>query len=209
MEESLAFDRWLVADCMPLREVFPCRQVNTINFDSPDLQSYCDNLDGISQRSKIRFRWYGQAFPPIDGVFELKHKVNSVGFKDSWKLDLGNSSCRTWGDLFNSVQNHLPDKLQLYRGLLRLPVILNQYQRSYFEIHRDVRMTVDNNLRARAITPRSLLNEGPMAALPVYRVIEIKFPRECKSIVNGLTKNLPLRPTKYSKYVSSIDRCYP
>ena len=35
------------------------RQVNSIYFDDVDFSSVRDNLAGISQRNKLRLRWYG------------------------------------------------------------------------------------------------------------------------------------------------------
>ena len=40
------------------------RIVNNIYLDTPDLRNYHQNVEGHSQRTKLRARWYGSLFTP-------------------------------------------------------------------------------------------------------------------------------------------------
>ena len=55
-------------------EAYPERYVNNIYFDDERLSHYNANINGISYRTKLRLRWYGDAFGIIDPSLELKIK---------------------------------------------------------------------------------------------------------------------------------------
>ena len=40
---------------------FPDRYVNNIYLDTPVMSNYWNNVTGLSQRVKVRIRWYGEA----------------------------------------------------------------------------------------------------------------------------------------------------
>ena len=40
---------------------YPERQVNNVYFDTWDYRAYAENLAGVSERSKVRYRWYGDS----------------------------------------------------------------------------------------------------------------------------------------------------
>ena len=57
------------------REVYHLRQVNNIYFDTLAYNDYFDNVLGVSDRKKIRTRWYGDTLGDIQKpVFEIKIK---------------------------------------------------------------------------------------------------------------------------------------
>ena len=59
------------------REVFHERQVNNIYFDTAAYNDYFDNVLGVSDRKKIRIRWYGDTFGAIKKPkLEIKRVVN-------------------------------------------------------------------------------------------------------------------------------------
>ena len=69
------------------REVYHQRQVNNIYFDSAGYNDYFDNVLGVSERKKIRIRWYGETFGVIKNpVLEIKIKKGLVGDKWSYQL---------------------------------------------------------------------------------------------------------------------------
>ena len=56
-------------------EIYQLRNVNNMYFDSFRLVNYSDNVDGSSDRIKIRIRWYGELFGKIKNpVLEIKEK---------------------------------------------------------------------------------------------------------------------------------------
>lgn len=56
--------------CTHAREKYKKRTVNSLYFDDVDFSSVRDNLAGVSNRKKLRLRWYG-------------HDKNSTPFFDS------------------------------------------------------------------------------------------------------------------------------
>ena len=63
-------------------EVFYERSINNIYFDTPMFKSYFDNIDGNSDRTKVRIRWYGELYDNIKKpTLELKIKNGILGHK--------------------------------------------------------------------------------------------------------------------------------
>ena len=70
-------------------EIYSSRYINNIYFDTYSFSNYFDNVDGLSDRFKVRIRWYGELFGIInEPKLEIKLKkgatrkkiVNSYGF---------------------------------------------------------------------------------------------------------------------------------
>ena len=49
-----------IKDSTFMKKSFPDRKVNSLYFDDENYSCVRDNLAGISDRKKMRFRWYGQ-----------------------------------------------------------------------------------------------------------------------------------------------------
>ena len=60
---------------------YPPRRVNSLYLDTPDLSSLGENLAGVSDRQKLRLRWYGDSVRAIEPLLELKQKRNLLGRK--------------------------------------------------------------------------------------------------------------------------------
>ena len=66
------------------REIYHPRYVNNIYFDTFDMGSYFDNVNGAFNRVKVRIRWYGDLFGPIKKpILEFKIKKGLLGTKIS------------------------------------------------------------------------------------------------------------------------------
>ena len=64
------------------REQFEERTVNSIYFDTLNLKSAVDNLNGVSDREKFRVRWYGKNSELLnEPILENKVKKNFQGYK--------------------------------------------------------------------------------------------------------------------------------
>ena len=114
-------------------KLFPNRIVNSIYFDDKDLNAYYENLNGLSNRTKYRFRFYGNLSQNINGTFERKIKSNDVNYKltESKKISLE-----------NLYKSKFPNKKNLS------PNIHTKYQRYYFyNRFKNIRCTVDVGLK--------------------------------------------------------------
>ena len=67
-------------------EAFPLRQVNSIYFDDTEYSSIYQNLDGVTEKKKLRVRWYGDKKIIIDPVIEIKSKKGFIVKKRLSKL---------------------------------------------------------------------------------------------------------------------------
>ena len=85
---SLAKILWMVrSHSYGLFEVYPSRYINNIYFDTNCLKSYVDNVEGVSDRHKIRLRWYGNDREQLtNSRLEIKIKRGVAGFKKSYQM---------------------------------------------------------------------------------------------------------------------------
>lgn len=203
------FELWFRSGGHTFRKCYQDRQVNNINFDTFDLANYSDNLDGISRRSKLRLRWYGTDNLPADSVFEIKQKINSLGCKQYAQVDLSRYSWTDWASLMRQFAPDIPTELLPMRSLLYHPVVLNSYLRSYYEDSGGVRLTVDRDLNVCRVRLFEDLTQRYMVSVPIYRIVEVKYPKEKNNDVRNMLEALNIRPTKYSKYVAAVDRVMP
>ena len=60
---------------------YPDRCVNNIYFDDYDYSIFSQNVSGISERYKVRYRWYGESDILQKGFLEIKCKRNQFGWK--------------------------------------------------------------------------------------------------------------------------------
>ena len=56
-----------------------------IYFDNEELDFLFENIEGHSNRRKIRIRWYGECFGNINANLEYKIKNGNVGYKEIFK----------------------------------------------------------------------------------------------------------------------------
>ena len=187
---------------------YPPRQINNLYFDTPQLDSYSENLAGISMRRKLRLRWYGETPINVKGILELKCKRSFQGWKVSQKLPepLSLSPELTWHQLRQTLRPILKPELKYFLDRYSWPVLLNQYQREYYlSFDRQVRITLDFQLRAYdqrlSTTPnltRNILPSGKM-------VVEVKANREHRALLSETLAQLPLRVGKHSKYALAME----
>src|SRR5690348_8659937 len=64
-----------------LRRQHPTRDLNSVYFDTDNLDTYWSNLAGSSERHKVRLRWYGPLAPTSPCRFEVKRKFGHYGWK--------------------------------------------------------------------------------------------------------------------------------
>ncbi len=188
------------------REIFAPRQVNNIYFDTPALKFYRDNEIGISERKKVRIRWYGGLFQKI-GSPKLEYKIKSGLLGTKWTFDVQpfemeeQFSAAYISAILNS--SYLPK--QILEDLKMLsPSLINCYKRTYFlSADKQFRLTFDEDLsyyRVGAFRSDFLRKKEQDNAF----VIELKYPEEADETANRITSALPYRLDKSSKYVNGI-----
>lgn len=189
------------------REVFHIRQVNNIYFDSVGYNDYFDNVLGVSDRKKIRIRWYGDTFGEIrKPVLEVKIKKGIVGDKWSYKLtpfvlnnDFNNDLIQ---DVFKTSNLPLPI---LESTKMVTPTLLNFYSRKYFmSADNKFRVTLDFKLFYHRIDKRfNNFNFTPVS--DDNKIIELKYGLLDDKVANAISTQFPFRLSKNSKYVNGVN----
>jgi len=182
------------------KKIYFNRRVNSIYYDTIDLNCLWDNINGYSNRNKYRVRWYDK-IQNSEVFFEKKTKINqttqkirvSLGkFKDNESL---NNFLKT-----NEFNNKIFDITTL--NLVR---VLNvSYDRDYYictenklRITFDQKITTHQNSNGKFFKNFVDLNNN---------ILEFKYLNENSEYVRNKMYNLNfnVRNQKFSKYVQSF-----
>lgn len=186
---------------------YPSRDVHNIYFDSPNWDSYSDNLSGASRRTKCRLRWYGDLKAAEVATFEAKHRRHAIGHKRQQRVpmrELGLASLPI-GRLYGRLRPLLQADLRLWLDQGHMPVLYDRYRREYYATSAGIRMTVDTSIVYTLLHGGSLGKLRPLPG-PAPGVLEVKYPFERRREVEEALRRLPFRATRCSKYALGIDQ---
>lgn len=174
---------------------FSSRNVSSIYLDTFNFDFVKDNINGVSQRKKIRFRWYNDDFSKI--YLEEKNKQNFLVKKNISKA----INFKKDQNLVQNLQKYFLSLDQIYNNFNFRFVLKTNYLRSYWiNNEKNIRATIDTNLSTSPINDlnRKLdLNET---------ILEFKFSPSNEELFRNLfsQNNFNLRSKKYSKYLQSF-----
>jgi len=205
---SADFDKlqsWIVSET-DLFTLHPDRVNNNVYFETSRYSSATDNIDGLSKRTKVRFRWYGDTETLSDsGKLEFKRKHNTEGCKDQYKINFLNKDLIAYKDIIKTISSSLPLDRQIEFSDYSLPFILNRYQRSYYSTGDEkIRVTIDKSIEAYDQRWSRNINKKIKITLPDLVIVEFKFAPSNKPASIKLMKNFPFRVSKHSKYINSV-----
>lgn len=197
--------RWITENTPSFHKEHPARRVNSLYFDSYDLQDYQNNLAGISRRTKLRLRWYGK--DQIDTSYRLEAKFRRAGI--GWKSIHPVTLDDFWGRAITASQRALswqvPEQFVPLLNDRPQPVLTTRYDREYFISDRGgIRMTIDHNIRfvdQRLSVKPSRTFVGTETD---HQIIEFKFPFDKLDTIRDELDKFPLRPSRSSKYVNGL-----
>jgi len=189
-------------------EIFYERGVNNLYLDFEDMETYTDNVAGVSQRLKIRIRWYGKLFGLIKKpTLELKIKNGEIYKKLVFPLKqfLFNKSFSKKfleKEVFN--KSDLPAWLSETLKLTSSSS-LNCYKRRYFiSNNKSYRITIDRNLTFFNIKNNNNFFR-PKLEDKQNIILELKYNKKEDDQIEQVTQHFPFRLTKSSKYVCGVD----
>lgn len=199
--------RWVRLHPAMFSKPYSDRWVNNVYYDTYDYHSYTGNLSGESQRSKIRFRWYGKLHQIENGTLEVKMKRNSFGWKINHAFTLSYSLKNLmWKDFTKKISDQLPGKDRQLFLSHPMPTIINRYHREYFISHdKKVRLTIDTKQSVFDQRYKSAANITNKSFIPDNVVIEVKFDRQHYDAAMKVIHGLPIRSSRNSKYMNSIN----
>lgn len=186
------------------REVFYPRTVHNYYCDSESLSAYEENLTGVSERVKVRYRWYTseRELTPSKITAEIKYKTGKVGGKKLIPLDItpvGHSSREiVKNGILNCSQEFLP-----YLSTYSTPTLYNEYKRTYFlSADSKIRVTLDDNISFAPL----MFGENSLRRhdLRPFRIIEVKGEARYSEEISKVLSSFPYRPYRFSKYVVGI-----
>lgn len=185
-----------------LRPLHPDRIVQSIYFDSPENDAVESNLAGISERSKLRWRWYGDAVDAAKGQLEHKLRINGVGSKEVHKTTQQIPIRGVDRRLFTSeLEKQLPAaaRTQLF-GLE--PVQWIRYHRAYLgSADGQLRVTLDSRLTTFDQRITSHLQCNAATPLPRIGIIEVKADANHRESAESFVQGMGWRPGRCSKFV--------
>ena len=188
-------------------QAHPQRIVNNIYLDSENHSSYFENINGDSERKKIRIRWYGNSHGNVKSPqLEIKSKKGITGKKTVFPIpsfEMNNVFLRHFGDYFlNVCDNAELGDVSFLKGLR--PTLINSYKRNYFlDASRSFRLTFDCDIKSH---PPYL--DEKVKASNQGAVLELKYDVSLDPLAEQISAHLPYRMSKHSKYSEGMKLCY-
>jgi len=188
-----------------LKRHHPSQFVNSLYLDDLWANDALDNLSGLSDRKKIRLRWYADD----DNIrqysnlkLEVKSKKSFLSHKEVFDIDSSTlSKDISYDKLTKIAVKALADNGKI-APLLR-PTLQVQYFRDYYIIGNGIRLTVDRNIRFLD----AMMVDKPSEISSKYFdqvVMEIKFDPGLYRSVASIMNNLKTSPSRNSKYLRGL-----
>ena len=199
-ENHLALINTLLRSDLFFTNQYPQRKVNSIYFDDTNFSSIRENLNGVSDKKKIRIRWYGIEKKLIKPQLEIKGKKGSETRKRNYSINELNNL--KFSDLKNieKIKNLVNGKIKLKKIIY--PVLSTHYDRQYFISNNSkIRATVDYNMQS--VYLKNISQIKIVKNFSKVCILELKYPTKLDRYVRGKLKNITLRLSKNSKFVSS------
>ena len=196
----LALINSLIRSKLFFRTQYPLRKVNSIYFDTYDYNSIRENLDGVSNKKKIRIRWYGDKNTTKNPIIETKSKKGFETKKESMPIreldDLKVFSLKNLKILKETINLKLKQKKIIY------PVLTTHYEREYFiSLNGKIRATIDYDLKSVFLN-----NSSQIDIIKNFKnicILELKYSTSLDKYVRKNLKDISLRLSKNSKFVNS------
>ena len=167
-----------------LKRLFPDRIVESVYFDTKDLQFFNLSEEGITPRFKIRIRGYNNK-----------------------KLD--NLEIKTTNNYHREkvvIKNFIFDNYELHKNLKKIGIkqtvqkkIRIKYLRSYYKLENVGRITLDRNIEF--LSPEESFHNSKKIK---QNILEVKVQRE-NIDKNFIEKIINLKETRFSKYCIGIN----
>ncbi len=210
------FYSWLYNS--PFKRKYDNRNVNSLYYDTINLDFANDNISGLSSRIKIRTRWYtknnenflDEFCKSKDFRFEIKRKKNNYSdkiFFPKQYFETKNSVTDQRTFLKKELQNELSKFSELSHLILNDTFFVG-YNREYFEhaSSENLRLTIDKDLSC--LICSKILNSKNIKIANNFIIVELKFNEYNEDLTKNILKNFPFRQVRSSKYLYAISKYY-
>tara|TARA_B110000238_G_C15984213_1_gene377403 strand:- start:40 stop:717 length:678 start_codon:yes stop_codon:yes gene_type:complete len=179
------------------RQQHTSRFINSIYFDTNNLDCINDNLDGTNIRKKFRVRWYGNNKSLNNPNLEIKYKKNFESYKKIYLL--GKFKNLDFTDINNIklLSKYINNNILLNQNLK--PINLIQYKRLYLISSNNlIRATLDYDIKSKKII--NFLN--PFFSNFRDVILELKYETNLDNYVRTNLNQMNTRYSKSSKYIN-------
>ncbi len=191
------------------------RCVNSIYYDTPNLDFANDNISGQSKRIKIRVRWYSKIKENIfsdfiktdkNFKFEIKRKFN----RHSDKIVLPEIICSARNNI-NQRKNFLKQQLRLQlfnfkklSSFILQDIVYVGYKREYYEhtLNPKLRFTIDKDIFCSL--SNNFQNKKTINLSKDFLIAEIKIQEKDEKEIKDNLITLPFRQNRSSKYLYAL-----
>lgn len=177
-------------------QIFLPRRINSIYIDTYNFDFAKDNINGVSRRKKIRFRWYNDNLNEI--FLEEKNKQNFQVNKIVSKIPfLVNKNF-----IVRDLQRYLDENNNKVSNYNYKFVLKTNYLRSYWiSSNKQLRATIDTNIKTSSINKLNNLFDFNET------VLEFKFHPNNEDYFRKFysLQTFNFRAKKFSKYIQSFN----
>ena len=195
--------------CRPDKE-YPADRVNSLYFDTVDLDQYQKSESGEFRKNKVRIRWYDSDIKETADIpvyVELKSREGFASRKQRRKFMVPQQALNP-----ANLHNGILDKTTIIHTLASFghflekpfrPVIVISYHRYRFsEMQTGVRVSFDSDIRARVVAT----DLGPSSEVRLNdSVIEVKGPSLELPLTLRRLRFLDVVWSRFSKYGNCLD----
>ena len=179
------------------RQQHTSRFINSIYFDTNNLDCINDNLDGTNIRKKFRVRWYGNNKTLNNPNLEIKYKKNFESYKKIYLLEKFKNLDFTDINNIKLLSKYINNNILLNQNLK--PINLIQYKRLYLISSNNlIRATLDYDIKSKKII--NFLN--PFFSNFRDVILELKYETNLDNYVRTNLNQMNTRYSKSSKYIN-------
>lgn len=175
-----------------------------IYYDTDNFDLVRKSLEKPKYKEKFRIRSYGVPSQDDKVFLEIKKKFKGTVYKRRISLTLKEAKDYMENNIRPKVDNQILNEIDYFLSLYDLDkkVYLAYDREAYFGIEdKDIRLTVDNNIRSRFYDLDLDLGDYGELLLPNgYHLIEIKVPITYPMWLVKILSELEIYPTSFSKY---------
>lgn len=188
---------------------FPTNQVQSMYYDTDDLEMFYASIDGSKVRKKVRIRWYDRPSSGHANIFvEVKRKDGLAGTKYRRSVDIDHSRIfdSRWGSGIVPYDRLLGILVELGFRPHRLiyPLVMVRYKRQRFtEITTGLRLSIDTQIES-WVMDRWGISVAPHVRLS-GAVLEMKGPWVELPPTLCWIKQIGLDWSRYSKYAACLE----
>ena len=188
-------------------ETYERRWVNSIYFDTYELNNYVAATTGTSYRMKLRIRWYGDLFGRIkEPVLEYKIKSGMLCNKITMPLsELKVDETLEYDCIVECIRRSDIADTVILDFLSLVPTLCSRYLRKYYQsADGSCRATLDGDIEYYRVGKYN--NAFRQKVIDkTTNILELKYKTDEDDRIHFITSHFPFRLSKNSKYCKGIE----